>query len=212
MCAAAIIVLLATERLALRRFTAADLDNLVALDGDPDVMRFISGEPTPRDVIGERILPRFCQYDERFPVFGFWAVVERTTGRFLGWLSFRPRGDMTAHGEVEIGFRLRRAAWGQGYATEGARALIRVGFAELGVRRVSAVTYEENVVARRVLEKLGFRLTRRFRMTLEDLVATGTFHVRSEKLWDGDDLEYTLDKSEWEGQQTTGDHRRIPGQ
>ena len=115
----------------------------------------------------------------------------------MGWFSFRSK-DAASPNDVALGFRLRRAVWGQGYATEGARALIRMGFTELGVQRVSATTYQDNLASRRVMEKAGLRLVRTYRITLADLLATGTFHVPSEDLWDGDDVEYALLKADWE--------------
>ncbi len=156
-------VLLETGRLVLRRFTEADVDHLVALDGDPAVMRYLSGgTPTPREVIERDILPRFLRSYEGSDGFGYWAAIAKATGDFLGWFSFRPR-DGVGPGEVELGYRLRRAAWGRGYATEGARALIRKGFAELGVRRVVATTYQDNLASRRVMEKAGMRREAQFR-------------------------------------------------
>jgi len=84
-------VFLETERLVLRQFTEADVDNLVELDGDPDVMRFVTGgKPTPRDVIETEVLPAFLGYYERFAGYGFWAAIEESTGEFLGWFHFRP--------------------------------------------------------------------------------------------------------------------------
>ncbi len=69
---------LETARLSLRRFTAADVDRLVDLDGDPEVMRYLNGgTPTPRDVIEREILPRFLAVDRRHPGLGFWAAFER---------------------------------------------------------------------------------------------------------------------------------------
>jgi RimJ/RimL family protein N-acetyltransferase len=126
--------------LVLRRFTEDDVDNLVDLDSDPDVMRFINGgRPTPRQEIERDVLPAFLGYNERFAGYGFWAVLEKATGRFIGWFHFRPAA--AAHpDEVELGYRLRKSAWGQGHATEGSRALIDKGFAELGVQRVVAFT------------------------------------------------------------------------
>ena len=147
------VVFLETARLVLRRLTLDDLDDLVALDGDPEVMRFLTGgSGTPREEIEREILPRWLGYYEQYDGFGFWAAIERATGEFLGWFSFRPHEDPPP-GEVELGYRLRRAAWGRGYATEGARALIRKGFTEFGVTRVIANTYEYNVGSRRVMEK-----------------------------------------------------------
>jgi RimJ/RimL family protein N-acetyltransferase len=195
-------VLLETERLVLRRFREDDADNLFHLDNDPDVMRFLSGgRPTPRDVIETDILPRFFRYDERTPGFGHWAAIDKASGDFLGWFSFR-LSDEANRGEATLGFRLRKDAWGRGYATEGARALVRMGFTELGVQRVVATTYQDNLASRRVMEKAGMTLRRTFRITAADLDAVDTFHVASQDLWEGDDVEYSLQKADWERQES----------
>jgi RimJ/RimL family protein N-acetyltransferase len=181
-------VFVQTERLVLRQFTNDDVDNLVELDSDPEVMRFINGgRPTPRDEIETDVLPAFLGYHERFAGYGFWAAVERSTGRFLGWFHFRP-ADGAPPGEVELGYRLRRSAWGKGYATEGSRALIDKGFAEFGVQRVVASTMVVNVASRRVMEKAGLRLVRIFHQPWPDYI---------EGQEEGD-VEYALLRSEWE--------------
>jgi len=195
-------VFLETERLLLRRFTAADLDNLCDLDSDPEVMRFITGgPPMPRAVIQNDYLPAYLGYYERFAGYGFWAAIERSSGEFLGWFHFRPQPDGPAD-EVELGYRLRKSAWGKGYGTEGSRALIRKGFAEHGVRRVVASTYQDNIGSRRVMEKAGMTLVRTFHMTPEELAAHG---LDPQTLWDGDDVEYALDRADWERQEA-GDY------
>src|SRR5438477_7566577 len=131
-------VFLETERLVLRRFTEADVDNLCDLDSDPAVMRFLTGgTPTPRDAIRDETLPRFLHHYERCAGYGYWAAIEKSTGDFPGWFEFRPR-DGHRPDEVELGCRLRKAAWGQGYATEGSRALIRKGFTEPRTRAETA--------------------------------------------------------------------------
>ena len=200
------VVFLETERLVLRRLTIADLDDLVALDGDPEVMRYLTGgSGTPREAIEREILPRWLGYYEQYDGFGFWAAIERDSGAFVGWFSFRPH-EGSPPGEVELGYRLRRAAWGRGYATEGARALIRKGFSELGVRRVVANTYEYNVGSRRVMEKAGLTLVRRYRPTPDDLAAGDTFADAgaAAEVWDGDEVEYALSKEDWERREATG--------
>ena len=194
-------VVLKTARLVLRRFTEADVENLVALDSDPEVMRFLTGGvPTPRAVIENETLPRILHDYERFAGYGVWAAIEKASGDFVGWISLRPH-DEADPGNVELGYRLRREAWGRGYATEGARALIRRGFTELGARRVYATTYQDNLASRRVMEKAGLTLARTFRLTLADLMAKGGTHLASQELWDGDDVEYALEKADWERQQ-----------
>ena len=181
-------VFLETERLVLRRFTAEDVDLLVELDSDPEVMQFITGGlPTPRREVEAEILPAYLDYYERDERFGFWAAIERSSGDFVGWFHFRP-GSEDEPDQVELGYRLRRSAWGKGYATEGSRALIEKGFVELGVERVYATTMVVNVASRRVLEKSGLRYVR-------------TFHQPWPYPIEGDehgDVEYGLLRSEWE--------------
>lgn len=178
-------VYLETERLVLRRLTPDDLDDLVALDSDPEVMRWVTGAPTPRAVIELDFLPAWLAYYERGDRYGFWAAIVRATGEFLGWFHFRPPLGSDDPDVAELGYRLKRSAWGQGYATEGSRALIRKGFEELGVRRVVALTAEEHAASRRVMEKAGLMLARTFPCDLPG--------------WEGtNDVEYALDRADWE--------------
>lgn len=178
---------LETERLLLREFTAADVEVLVELDSDPEVMHYITnGAPTPRDEIEREVLPAFLDYHRRTPGFGFWAAVDKATGEFLGWFHFRPAPGHPAD-EPELGYRLRRAAWGKGYAVEGSRALIDQGFRELQVRRVLAETMTVHTASRRVMERCGMRLLR-------------TFHADWPVSIPGDehgDVEYAITHEEW---------------
>ena len=187
-------VFLETRRLLLRRFTDADADNLFDLDSDAEVMRFLTGgKPTPREVIRNETLPRFLHFYERFEGFGFWAAIEKSTGEFLGWFEFRPQeGDGPS--EVELGYRLKKSAWGKGYATEGSRALIRKGFTELGVQRVVAETMAVNTASRRVMEKTGLTLERMFYRDWPDPIE-GAEHG---------EVEYALRKADWEQRQAEG--------
>jgi RimJ/RimL family protein N-acetyltransferase len=179
---------LETERLVLRRFTEEDVDLLVELDSDPEVMRYITGGlATSREEIETEILPAYLAHYERYEGFGFWAAVEKASGAFLGWFHFRPN-DPELPDEVELGYRLRRAAWGNGYATEGSRALVERGFADLGVRRVVAYTLVVHAASRRVLENAGLRFVR-------------IFHADWPYAIEGDehgDVEYALTRSQWD--------------
>lgn len=189
--------LLTTGRLRLRRLSAHDLERLVALDGDPEVMRYLSGgAATPRQVLAERVLPRFLLRDERRRYLGVWAVEGLEDGGFLGWVSLWPLSQETP-AEVRLGYRLQRSAWGQGHATEAARALLDLAFAEGDLERVEATTFELNLASQRVLEKLGLRLARRYRPTQEELAASGSFDPGEAEPWDGDDLVYEVGRHTW---------------
>ena len=179
---------LETERLRLRWFTPDDVDRLTELDSDPEVMRFINGgRPTPRDEMAGSVLPHFLRYADAGDGYGFWAVEERSTGAFLGWFHLRPdpnRGDPT---QPELGYRLRREAWGHGYASEGARALVGKAFEELGAQRVWASAMVLNAGSSRVMEKAGLRHVRTFWGEWPEKIP-GDEHG---------DVEYALTREEW---------------
>jgi RimJ/RimL family protein N-acetyltransferase len=180
---------LQTPRLILRQFTAADVDALVELDSDPAVMRYVTGgRGTPRAEIRDEVLPFWMAYDQRGEGYGFWAAIDRATADFLGWFHLRPHPGGDDPRGAELGYRLRRTAWGRGYATEGSRALIDHGFADLGAERIYAETMVVNAASRRVMEKAGLRYVR-------------TFHADWPDRIPGDeegDVEYALTRADWE--------------
>jgi RimJ/RimL family protein N-acetyltransferase len=191
-------VFLETERLLLRRFTHDDVDNLYHLDSDPEVMRYVTGgATTPREEVEHVDLPAFMSYYDRCDGYGFWAAIDKSTDRFLGWFHLRPQeGDPVD--QPELGYRLRREVWGMGYATEGARALIRKGFTDLGAQRVVAMAFRDNLASRRVMEKSGMTLARAFRLTPEQLEEM--LGITSPAHFDAEAVEYAITKSEWEAQ------------
>ncbi|TDE37786.1 GNAT family N-acetyltransferase [Actinomadura sp. 6K520] len=179
---------LETDRLVLRAFTTDDVDHLLALDNDPEVMRFINGgRPTSRRAIETRVLPRLLHDYPCWESRGYWVAQEKITDTFLGWFEFRPLEEHSPD-VVELGYRLKRAAWGRGYATEGCRALIRKGFTDLEVERVTANTMTVNARSRRVMEKSGLSFVRNF---------TGGWPEAIEGSEHGD-VEYGLTRTEWE--------------
>lgn len=178
-------IFLETERVVLRRFGVEDVDALVALHNDAAVMRYLGAPDETRETVRDVRLPRFLDLDEQG--FGYWAAIERATDDFLGWFLFRPPVHEPTPGDVELGYRLHTAAWGRGFATEGALAIVDKGFAELGVQRVVAQTMTVNAGSRRVLEKVGLRCVR-------------TFHERYDEPLEGaehGEVEYVLTRGEW---------------
>jgi RimJ/RimL family protein N-acetyltransferase len=180
-------VILETPRLTLREFTEDDVDNLFDLNSDPEVMRYLTGgRPTPREVIRDEIIPFHLEVYKRFDRLGTWAAEAAGTGEFLGWFHLRagPSADIT---NVELGYRLRRSTWNTGYATEGSRALISMGFTGLGVERVFGHTMTVNTASRRVMEKCGLTLARTTLYDGPDPIE-GSEHG---------EVEYAITKPEW---------------
>ncbi|HVU74868.1 MAG TPA: GNAT family N-acetyltransferase [Mycobacteriales bacterium] len=180
-------VLVETERLTLRAFDESDVDLLVDLDSDPEVMRFVTGgRTTPRSEIVEDYLPAFLSYYERFDGYGFWAAVERPSQQFVGWFHLRPAPG-APDDEPELGYRLRRSAWGRGLATEGARALVDLAFSRLGARRVVAEAMAVNGASRRVMENVGMTLVREFHQDWP-------YRIEGDELGD---VEYAITRDAW---------------
>ena len=170
---------LETPRLRLRPLAASDLPDLIGLDLDPEVMRFV-GSPAgvkTREETAARARARILETErgDHEPL-GFWRVEAREDSAFLGVAALirMPEG-----GDVEIAYHLARSAWGRGIATEAAGALIAHALRTLGLPRLVAVTYPENRASQRVLDKLGFE---RRGLTEYKGVQT-TFHVLTREAW-----------------------------
>ena len=144
--------LLDTERLRLREFRASDVDPLYRLNSDPRVMRYIGNGSIDTRESAERAVFRSMKYYRNYPGLGVWPAEDGTTGAFVGWFCLKYVPQTV---EIEVGYRLAPDAWGRGYATEGARALLRYGFDELGLDRIIGLTHPDNAASQRVLQKAG---------------------------------------------------------
>jgi ribosomal-protein-alanine N-acetyltransferase len=143
---------LETPRLLLRPWSLDDAEAAFAIYSDPEVMRFLSGVThrsvdETRTVIASRGMAHHALHG-----FSLWATVEKETGRLLGCCGLKfLDGGM----DVEVGYHFARAAWGRGYATEGAAASVRYGFERLGLPCILGVVDPLNFASQRVLEKVG---------------------------------------------------------
>jgi RimJ/RimL family protein N-acetyltransferase len=144
--------LLDSERLRLREFRAADVDALHRLNSDPRVMRYIGDGSIDTRETTERAVRRAMNYYRNFPGLGVWPAEDRESGAFVGWFCLKYVPETV---EIEVGYRLAPEAWGRGYASEGARAVVRYGFDALGLDRIIGLTHPDNVASQRVLQKAG---------------------------------------------------------
>ncbi|NNJ26516.1 GNAT family N-acetyltransferase [Alienimonas chondri] len=178
-----------TERLLLTPFEPGDAPRLIALDADPEVVKYVSLGPftlPAPERYEEEVLPRFLAHADD-PALGFWRVHVKESGSkcaapgpFAGWVLFRPVGEATWFEHVaelnldptlpELGYRFARPYWGQGYATEAARAVSENRGPAVAIRQ------EENVASGNVLEKCGLKFVRTFQ--LPGVGAKTALHVR----------------------------------
>lgn len=151
---------LETPRLLLRRWRSDDLDGFAAITAQPDVMRYIhDGRILDRAATAERLAAYERHWDEHG--FGLYAVELRETGELAGFTGLAvPTFLPEIMPAVEIGWRLGRAHWGQGLATEAARAVVTHARAGLGLRRLVSIHVVGNESSARVMVKLGMSLDR----------------------------------------------------
>jgi RimJ/RimL family protein N-acetyltransferase len=144
---------LTTPRLRLRGWQEADREPFAALNADPEVMRFFPGtrDRAESDAAIDRYRAGFAERG-----YGLWAVEVRATGDFAGFVGLNPApATVPAAPAMEIGWRLARAHWGQGYAPEAACAVLDHAFGPLGLTELVSFTVATNAPSRRVMEKLG---------------------------------------------------------
>lgn len=147
---------LQTDRLLLRHWNDGDLEAFAELNADPAVMEFFPDalDRNQSDALAAEIRRRMDEHG-----WGMWAVEVKTTGKFIGFVGLNTN-TVTPRGEnVEIGWRLNKQSWGQGYATEAAIAALRFAFDELGLDSVVSFTTVSNLRSRAVMERLGMKNT-----------------------------------------------------
>ncbi|MEU4191271.1 GNAT family N-acetyltransferase [Kribbella sp. NPDC026611] len=179
---------LTTDRLLLRNWRESDREPFAALNADPAVMEHFPSVQTREqsDALIDRNLPLI---EERG--WGLWAMEVRETGEFIGFTGLSvPSFDAHFMPAVEIGWRLTKDAWGNGYASEAARAALAHGFGPGGLDEIVSFTAIPNVPSQRVMQRIG-------------MVQDGEFdHPR---LPDGHRLQrhvlYRINRAQWEASQ-----------
>lgn len=185
--------LLQTERLILRSWIDADLDPFAEMCADPEVMRYFP-DLWPRERSELLISKSMAKMDKE----GFFlAPAEvRETGEFLGFVglnSSNPDMPLPFDPSVEIGWRLKRSAWGKGYASEAARAWLRFGFETVGLEEIVSFTIPDNLPSQKVMKRIG--MSRDFAGDFQHPAIPEDHHCSWHVL-------YRLTKSDWETQTT----------
>lgn len=187
--------ILYTERLQLVPLSDAHLELEIALDADPEVTRYLIGRALSRAEV-ERAHQRRIAAAREVPGLGFWAGF--AAGEFVGWWILQPPhgpDQPKVAGEADLGYRLMRRHWRRGYASEGARELIRYGFDDLGLNRIFAQTMAANTAARATMSAAGLSHVRAFISGPYDDLAPGA---------EQGEVEYEITRSTWQRNPAAG--------
>lgn len=160
-----------TERLFLRELRETDLEGMFALDSDPEVHKYLGNKPVKNIDESKKILESvLTQYKERG--IGRFAVIEKSTGDFVGWSGLRLNTEYNMNGYTkyyDVGYRLIKRFWGKGYATESGKASIDYAFNVLKLPEIYATTEIGNQASHNALLKIGLHYVEDFYFEQEQL-------------------------------------------
>ena len=142
--------ILQTPRLILRELSVDDAENFYALNSNPNVVKYTGDPPFQSISEAEEFLKNYKPYAAYG--YGRWAVIEKETGKFIGWCGLKFDGK-----ETDIGFRFFEEYWGKGFATESAKACLEFGFTKLNLEEIIGRAMHKNLGSIRVLEKIGMK-------------------------------------------------------
>ncbi len=142
-------------RVTLRRMQEDDIPMLLAMESDPEVMRYSTGVKPADEARRQELLAWLREPQTRL---GHWAIT--LDGASVGWISLV---SLAGTDSIQLAYRLQRSAWGRGYASDAARQLCQYAWRELELDELVAVVWPDNQASVRVLEKLGFRFRARER-------------------------------------------------
>jgi ribosomal-protein-alanine N-acetyltransferase len=154
-----------TERLILREVMPSDVDGMFELDSDPEVHKYLGKNPiTTKEKAKEAVEFIRRQYKERG--IGRWAVVEKSSGAFIGWSGLKLNDEKEKlNGKInfyDIGYRFIPRYWGKGYATESALAALKYGFETMNLEQIVGAAEVENIGSNKVLQKIGLKFINAF--------------------------------------------------
>jgi len=142
--------ILETSPLILRELDSKDAKNFYDLNSNPNVIKYTGNSAFKNVEEAKEFLENYTDY--KFNGYGRWAVILKTTDKFIGWCGLKFD---ELENETDIGFRFFEEEWNKGYATESAIACIHYGFEKLKLKRIIGRAMKENVGSIKVLEKIG---------------------------------------------------------
>jgi [ribosomal protein S5]-alanine N-acetyltransferase len=150
-------IILQTERLVLREFTADDATNIFKLNSDPEVIKYTGDEAFKSIEEAAALIHNYDQYKKYG--YGRWTVLLEDSSEYIGWCGLNFNKDTR---EIDLGFRFLKSQWGKGFASEAAAACLDYGFNQLGLGKIIGRAMQENRASVKVLVKTGMRFEKEF--------------------------------------------------
>ncbi|MGE9295943.1 MAG: GNAT family N-acetyltransferase [Puniceicoccales bacterium] len=148
-----------TERLLLRPFREVDLDDEFSVVGDAETMSFYP-KPYSKEEVAKIIAKNIQTFETSG--YGLFAVIDKRNGEYLGDCGITIQ-TINGEEEFEVGYRIRKEHWGQGFAPEAARAIVAYGFQKLGLKKLCSYMAKDHHQSRRTAEKAGMTLQKEYR-------------------------------------------------
>ncbi len=156
-------IFIETERLFLRELVPEDAEGMFALDSDTEVHHYIGQQPV-RTIEESRQVIEILRAQYAANGIGRWAVIEKTTGQFIGWSGLKLDKVLT-NGYInyyDLGYRFMTKHWGKGYATEAAKAWVKYGFETMGLKEIFGRVNVDNIASQKVIENAGLKYVNTF--------------------------------------------------
>lgn len=160
-----------TERLILRELRTSDLNGMFELDSDPEVHKYLGNKPVKTIEESRKILDNIINKYSELGI-GRWATIEKSSGKFIGWSGLRLNTEYTMNGfekYYDVGYRLIKQFWGNGYATESGKAAIEYAFNIMKLPELYAITEIGNEASHNTLLKMGLNYVEDFYFKEENL-------------------------------------------
>ncbi|MBS1521534.1 MAG: GNAT family N-acetyltransferase [Bacteroidetes bacterium] len=147
------VIFIETPRLVIRQWEEKDYESYINLNADPDVMEYFPSVKTPGETLAQ--VKRITEYIDQHG-YGFWAVERKDNHQFIGFTGICEPGFQTHFTPcIEIGWRLSKENWGQGFATEAALASLDFGFEKLKLKKIYSFTSIHNHRSENVMQRIG---------------------------------------------------------
>ncbi|MBT8191582.1 MAG: GNAT family N-acetyltransferase [Bacteroidia bacterium] len=151
-----------TDRIIMRELIVDDVADLFEMDSDPEVHKYLGGNTRTSLEESERDF-EYIQGQYKENGIGRWAVIEKSSGDFLGWSGLKLEKELRPEFEYyDLGYRLKKRHWGKGYATEAAIATLKYGFEKMELLEINACAHIDNIGSNKILGKIGMRFIEQF--------------------------------------------------